>query len=74
MNARVTVTLNIQPFGSVGLQIPQAENHVIESETEMPRYVEPLMTNIEKVDIPILEDGETYSVPKTTAGSGSEPV
>jgi len=38
-----------------------------EKEIEMPRYIEPLTTHIEKVEIRY-EEGETYSVPKTTVG------
>ena len=68
MAPQVKVSLNILPFGSINFQISGAENPIVESETEKPRYVEPLITNVEKVDIHFFEDGETYSVPKTTAG------
>ena len=68
MTAQVKVSLNILPFGSINLQFLGTENPAVQIETEKPRYVEPLTTNIEKVDIPFFEEGETYSVPKTTAG------
>ena len=68
MTPQVRVSLNILPFGSISLQFPGAESPVVKSETEKPRYVEPLITNIERVDIHFFDDGETYSVPKTTAG------
>lgn len=68
MNPQVKVSLNILPFGCIRLQISGAENPVLKSKKEKPRYVEPLITNVEKVDIHFFEDGETYSAPKTTAG------
>jgi hypothetical protein len=68
MKLKVKVSLKIVPFGSVVYEIPSLERPVIEKESEMPRYIEPLTTNIEKVEIRY-EEGKTYSVPKTTAGS-----
>lgn len=68
MDSQVKVSLNILPFGNISLQISGAENPVAENETEKPRYVEPMITNIEKVDIKFFKEGATYSVPKTTAG------
>ena len=68
MTPQVKVSLNILPFGSISLQFSGEERLEQGSETEKPRYVEPLVTNLEKVDIPLFENGETYSVPKTTAG------
>lgn len=68
MEPRVKVSLKILPFGSVGYEIPRLEHPMKEKESEeIPRYIEPLTTNIEKVDIHYEKD-ETYSVPKTTAG------
>ena len=67
MEPKVKVSLKILPFGSISYEIPGLERHMEEKESEMPRYIEPLTTNIEKVDI-CYEEGETYSVPKTTAG------
>jgi len=64
---KVKVSLKILPFGSISYEITGLERHMEEKESEMPRYIEPLTTNIEKVDIQY-EEGETYSVPKTTAG------
>ena len=68
MNPQVKISLNILPFGCIRLQISGAKKNVLDSKTEKPRYVEPLITNAEKVDIHFLEDNETYSSPKTTSG------
>ena len=68
VKAKVKVSLKILPFGSISYEITGLEHNMEEKEPEMPRYIEPLTTNIEKVDIQY-EEGETYSVPKTTAGS-----
>ena len=67
MEPKVKVSLKILPFGSISYEITGLEHHMEEKEPEIPRYIEPLTTNIEKVDIQY-EEGETYSVPKTTAG------
>jgi hypothetical protein len=64
---KVKVSLKILPFGSISYEITGLEHNMEEKEPEMPRYIEPLTTNIEKVYIQY-EEGETYSVPKTTAG------
>ena len=68
MTPQVKVSQNILPFGSIKLQITGARNPSVEKKPKQPRYVEPLITNVGKVDIHFFEDGETYSVPKTTAG------
>ena len=68
MTSQINVSLNILPFGSLNLQISEAESPEVESETEKPRYVQPLITNVERVNIYFLEHGETYSAPKTTGG------
>ena len=68
MTPQIKVSLNILPFGSTNLQISGVESPEVESETEKPRYVQPLITNVERVNIYFLEDGETYSSPKTTGG------
>lgn len=67
MEPKVKVSLKILPFGSLSYEITGLEHNMEEKQSEMPRYIEPLTTNIEKVDIQY-EKGETYSVPKTTAG------
>ena len=66
MNPKVKVSLKILPFGSISYRITGLEHPIEEKESEMPRYIEPLTTNIEKVDI-YYEEGETYLLPKTTA-------
>jgi len=67
MEPKVKVSLKILPFGSMHYEIAGPEFSIEEKESEMPRYIEPLTTHIEKVEIRY-EEGETYSVPKTTAG------
>ena len=68
MDPRVRVSLNLLPFGSVNVQFSGAETPAIEHEIEKPRYVEPVITNVEKIDIHFLLGGDIYSVPKTTGG------
>jgi hypothetical protein len=67
MEPKVKVSLKILPFGSIRYKIAGQDFSIGEKESEMPRYIEPLTTHIEKVEIRY-EEGETYSVPKTTAG------
>lgn len=67
MEPKVKVSLKILPFGSIRIEIAGQEFSIEEKESETPRYIVPLMTHIEKVEIRYKE-GETYSVPKTTAG------
>jgi hypothetical protein len=66
MESRVKVSLNVMPFGSILYQTPRLEQPVQEEEREMPMYVEPLTTNVERVEIRYADVG-TYTVPKTTA-------
>ncbi len=67
MKPEVRIFLKILPFGSISYEIPSLERPIEEKESEMPRYIEPLTTNIEKVEI-LYEESKIYSVPKTTAG------
>lgn len=67
MKPKVKVFLKILPFNIISYEITGLELPIAEKESEMPRYIEPLTTNIEKVEINY-EEGETYSVPKTTVG------
>ena len=66
MNPKIKVSLKILPFGNISYKIAGLEHPIEEKESEMPRYIEPLTTNIEKVDI-YYEESETYLLPKTTA-------
>jgi len=67
MEPKIRVSLKMVPFGTIQYEIKGLERFIEEKEREMPRYIEPLTTHIEKVEIRY-EEGETYSVPKTTAG------
>jgi len=67
MEPKIRVSLKMVPFGTIQYEIKGLEHFIEEKEREMPRYIEPLTTHIEKVEIRY-EEGETYSVPKTTAG------
>lgn len=67
MEPKVKISLKILPFGSVSYEIIGSERSMEEKESNMPRYIEPVTTNIEKVEIRY-EEGEIYSVPKTTSG------
>jgi len=66
MRPTVKVALKILPFGSISYETLGLEYHMEEKESDMPRYIEPLTTNIEKVEIRYEED-RTYSTPKITA-------
>lgn len=63
----VKVSLKILPFGSMSYETAGLEHPLQEEESETPRYIEPLTTNIERIEIRY-EEGETYSVPKITVG------
>jgi len=67
MEPKIRVSLKMVPFDTIQYEIKGLEHFIEEREREMPRYIEPLTTHIEKVEIRY-EEGETYSVPKTTAG------
>ena len=67
MESKVKVSLKILPFGSIRYKIGGFEHSVEEKESEISKYTEPLTTHIEKVEI-CYEEGETYSVPRTTSG------
>ncbi len=67
MEPKIRVSLKMLPFDTIQYEIKGLEHFIEEKEREMPRYIEPLTTHIEKVEIRY-EEGETYSVPKTTAG------
>lgn len=67
MEPKVKISLKILPFGSVSYEIIGSERSMEEKESNMLRYIEPVTTNIEKVEIRY-EEGETYTVPKTTSG------
>ena len=64
---KIKVSLKMVPFGTIQYEIKGLEHPMEEEEIERPRYIEPLTTHIEKVEIRY-EEGETYSVPKTTVG------
>ncbi len=67
MEPKIKVSLKVVPFGSIQYEIKGLERTMEEEEIEIPRYIEPITTHIEKVEIRY-EEGETYSVPKTTVG------
>ncbi|MBO8183838.1 MAG: hypothetical protein H0Z28_13790 [Archaeoglobus sp.] len=67
MEPKIKVSLKMVPFGTIQYEIKGLEHPMEEEEIERPRYIEPLTTHIEKVEIRY-EEGETYSVPKTTVG------
>lgn len=67
MESKIKVSLKILPFSSICYEITGGERNMKEKESEMPRYIEPLTTHVEKVEIRY-EEGETYLVPKTTSG------
>jgi hypothetical protein len=63
---KVKVSLRVLPFGSIIYITAPTVPPMKEQLPDMPRYTEPLTTNIEKIEIRYGE-GETYSVPRTTA-------
>jgi len=67
MEPKIRVSLKMLPFGIIQYEIKGLERSMEEEEIERPRYIEPLTTHIEKVEIRY-EEGETYSVPKSTVG------
>jgi hypothetical protein len=65
---KIKITLNVLPFGSINYKTAGFEHPLEEKKDEIPRYIEPLSTNIERIEIRY-DEGGTYSVPKTTAYS-----
>ena len=66
MESKIKFSFNLVPFGDI-IYITKSFKHPgQEEEEEIPAFVEPLTTNIEKIEIHY-EDGGTYSVPETTA-------
>lgn len=64
---RVKVSVRVLPFGSVVYETGSLKQATQEKEVEVPVYIEPLTTNVERVEIRYGEN-ETFSTPKTTAG------
>lgn len=67
MKPKVKVSLKILPFGNINYKFESLEQKMEEKESEEPKYINPLTTNIERIDI-LYDENENYSVPKTTAG------
>lgn len=67
MAPKVEVSVNLFPFGSMSYEIAGGGKIGGKKKPDIPIYTEPLTTNIDKVEIRLQED-ETYSVPKITAG------
>lgn len=65
MVEKIKISINILPFGHMKLMYLLTGEKF--EEKEMPIYVEPRSTNIEKVEV-LYEGGEKYIVPKTTGG------
>lgn len=70
MKSKLKVSLRILPFGNIIYETAGLEQPTQEKEFEMPKYVEHLTTNIQKVEIRYGDDGP-YLVPKTTAYVGN---
>jgi len=66
MDCKIKMTLKITPFGSINYEMSTPNKPRKEDLIEMPKYVEPLTTNIQNFDINY-EEENTYIIPKTTA-------
>lgn len=67
MEPKVKISLRILPFGNIIYKTAGLRQSIQKKETKIPSYIEPLMTNIEMIEIRY-EERKTYSMPKTTAG------
>jgi hypothetical protein len=65
--ATVKISLKIVPFGSATYEVTIRKPSSDEKERDLPRYVQPLTTSVETVEVPF-EGSNTYLIPKTTAG------
>ena len=68
MDLKIKVLLKLVPFGSIQYETAGHEGPTEENPFEIPRYIEPPTTHVEKVEI-LYQEGENYSVPKKTVGT-----
>ncbi|RLF70643.1 MAG: hypothetical protein DRN40_04140 [Thermoplasmata archaeon] len=66
MVENIKVSVNILPFGHMRLTINSRKEKF--EEKEIPIYVEPQLTNIEKIEISYEESLKEYKVSETTDG------
>ena len=65
MSENIKINVNILPFGQVRFLFNSSEEKL--KEEEMPTYIEPQFTSIEKMEISY-EGSKEYKIPKTTDG------
>ena len=66
MSENVRTSVNILPFGQIKLRFSSTQ--IKSEEKEMPMYIEPQSTNIEKIEIFYEESLKEYKISKTTDG------
>ena len=65
MSENIKINVNILPFGQISLLFNSSEEKF--KEKEMPTYIEPRFTSIEKMEI-FYEGSKDYKIPETTDG------
>ena len=66
MVQNIKISVRILPFGEMQLKFGQSVE-IKPAKEEIPMYVEPLTTNVEKVEI-LYEGGKEYKLSETTDG------
>lgn len=63
----IRFSVNILPFGELSFSMPPSVLPPSGQKEDIPVYVEPSTTGIKQIEISY-EEGDTYLVPRTTAG------
>jgi len=64
---KIKVTINFLPFGSGRIQIKGIKSPLIKESKLKPKYIEPSITSVERVETNN-DDENNYIVPLTTSG------
>ena len=68
MHPRLTLSAKLVPFGTLTYEMPSAPQEAEAEKQETPTYIGPPATGLGNLRISY-EDHNTYSAPRTTAGT-----
>jgi len=63
----IRFSVNILPFGKLSFSMPPSVLPPCREKEDMPVYVEPTTTGMGEIEVSY-EEGDTYIVPRSTAG------